>query len=237
MANYACFLSCEHGGNYIPPAFLQYFLGQEKVLQSHRGWDAGTLEVSEYLFQTLGIPLVYCTTSRLLIEMNRSVGHPQLFSEFTQSISEQEKADLLAEFYHPYRNKVKSIIGSNVLKHQKSLHFSIHSFTPVFDGYTRDVDLGLLFDPARPLELQTSTLLKSDMQMQLPHMQIRFNEPYLGIDDGLTTYLRTQYDDDVYAGIEIEINQKWVGTEQFSFIKQAVKFAIENLEIRKPVTK
>ncbi|GAB1446465.1 hypothetical protein MASR2M41_22460 [Flammeovirgaceae bacterium] len=39
---------------------------------------------------------------------------------------------------------------------------------------------------------------------------MRFNEPYLGIDDGLTSYLRTQYSNSQYAGVEIEINQKFI---------------------------
>lgn len=46
-------------------------------------------------------------------------------------------------------------------------------------------------------------------------MRVVFNEPYLCTDDELTTYLRTQYIDTHYAGIEIEINQKCVHKPAF----------------------
>lgn len=237
MAGYACFLSCEHGGNKIPPAFQSYFEGQEYILQSHRGWDPGTLALAQYLSRELEIPLVSCTVSRLLIEMNRSLGHPQLFSEFSASLSNGQKAQLFAKYYYPYREKIKSNIERNIIHEKATLHFSIHSFTPILNGHTRMVDIGLLFDPSRSLELLICTQIQNELQKQLPDMQIKFNEPYLGIDDGLTTYLRVQYEDKIYAGIEMEINQKWVGTEQFTDIKQALKNAISSLQIRKPVTK
>lgn len=237
MAGYACFLSCEHGGNKIPPAFQSYFEGQEHILQSHRGWDPGTLALAQYLSTGLKTPLVSCTISRLLIEMNRSLGHPQLFSEFSDSLSNKEKAQLFAKYYFPYRERIKSIIEHNTIHEKASLHFSIHSFTPVLNGYIRMVDLGLLFDPTRSLESQICTQIQADLQKLLPKMQVKFNEPYLGKDDGLTTYLRTQYEDHIYAGVEVEVNQKWVGTEQFTDIKKALKIAISSFQIRKPVTK
>ena len=42
--------------------------------------------------------------SRLLIEPNRSLHHPQLFSEFTRDLSEARKDEIIEEFYLPYRH-------------------------------------------------------------------------------------------------------------------------------------
>jgi hypothetical protein len=38
---------------------------------------------------------------------------------------------------------------------------------------------------------------------------VRRNYPYRGYADGLTTWLRKRYPDPAYAGIELEINQKY----------------------------
>ena len=54
-------------------------------------------------------------------------------------------------------------------------------------------------------------------------MCVVFNEPYLGTYDGLTTYLRTQYNNTHYAGIEIEINQKWVHKPAFKITQDSLK--------------
>ncbi len=40
-------------------------------------------------------------------------------------------------------------------------------------------------------------------------MRALANQPYLGIDDGLTTHFRIIFLADVYAGIEIEINNRF----------------------------
>lgn len=237
MANYACFLSCEHGGYEIPPAYQQYFFGQEDILQSHRGWDPGTLDLAKVLSAKLELPLVSCTISRLLIEMNRSLGHPQLYSEFTNYLSYEEKALLIKELYLPYRNKITSIIEKNIEDKQTNVHFSIHSFTPVYDGNIRNLDIGILFDPGRKLELGIAKQIKSGLGDLLPRSKIFFNEPYRGIDDGLTSYLRTKYKDSRYAGIEIEINQKWVGTDHFLDITRAMEIILNGFKTRKPVTK
>ena len=42
-------------------------------------------------------------------------------------------------------------------------------------------------------------------------LKIRRNFPYLGTADGFTTFLRKQFDGKYYAGVEIEINQHFLG--------------------------
>lgn len=70
-------VSCEHGGNRVPSAFKTLF--SEKFLASHRGYDAGALALARDLAAAARAPLFYSTTSRLLVELNRPLGHPQIF--------------------------------------------------------------------------------------------------------------------------------------------------------------
>jgi hypothetical protein len=65
-----------------------------------------------------------------------------------------------------------------------------------------------LFDPDRKSEQDFSSHLKNEIESQDPNLKVKFNYPYLGIDDGFTTSLRTKFPDDKYAGIEIEVNQE-----------------------------
>lgn len=85
------------------------------------------------------------------------------------------------------------------------------------------MDIGLLFDPDRKTEKDLCALVRKILQQKLPAIRVVFNEPYFGTDDGLTTYLRTQYCDTLYAGIEIEINQKWVHKPVFTMIRDSLK--------------
>jgi predicted N-formylglutamate amidohydrolase len=199
-------ISCEHAGNHVPPAYRYLFDGLDDVLQSHRGWDPGAEEMALMLADKLDTALHTCQTTRLLVEPNRSLDHPELFSEFTRGLAPALKAELVATYYQPYREKVtRSILAAN----QPVLHLSIHSFTPVFDNAIRTVDIGLLFDPEREHELHCCMLMKEELASAFKGYSIKFNEPYRGIDDGFTTYLRTRFPDERYAGIEVEVNQKF----------------------------
>lgn len=41
-------------------------------------------------------------------------------------------------------------------------------------------------------------------------MRVRRNYPYAGKADGLTSHLRQRFPSNVYAGIEVEVNQRFV---------------------------
>ena len=122
-----------------------------------------------------------------------------------------EKQNLIDTIYLPYRNRVEKAIAE---AQKPTLHLSIHTFTPVFNNQTRTVDIGLLFDPGRHSEKEFCEAFIHKLSDQFPHLTLRFNEPYQGIDDGLTTYLRTRFDASAYLGIEIEVNQKWCAAAQ-----------------------
>src|SRR5690606_41948935 len=67
-------ITCEHGGNFVPKKYQPLFKKQETVLQTHRGFDPGTLDLFQYL-KPLSHFSIFSDTSRLLIELNRSLHH------------------------------------------------------------------------------------------------------------------------------------------------------------------
>ena len=221
-------LTCEHGGNEIPEQFVDLFSKAKEALNSHRGYDLGALDLFKY-FQKLSDFSIASTTSRLLIELNRSIGKPDLFSEFTQRLSNVEKEEIIKEFYLPYRNAVENHIAEIIDRGESVLHLSIHTFTPIFNGEVRNADLGLLFDPSIYSEKKICEHLKTELIATSPNLRVKFNYPYLGTADGFTTYLRTKYPDN-YAGIEIEVNQKYASKNKIDpFIAKSIFNTIQNV--------
>ena len=198
-------ISCEHGGNQVPSEYHYLFKGKQAVLNSHRGRDAGALILAKELAKKLDVLLFFSETTRLLVDLNRSLHHRNLFSEFTDDCDKETRNKILHEYYFPYRYRVEKEITKAI---KPVIHFSIHSFAPKLHGKTRLADIGLLYDPARKGERNLCITLQSILQDQTQNLIVQRNYPYRGNADGFTTYLRKKYPGSKYIGIEIEINQK-----------------------------
>lgn len=199
-------LTCEHGGNKIPQEHKNLF-HNHSVLQSHRGYDLGSLDVFHDL-KPLAEASKFSKTSRLLIELNRSLHHKNLFSEFSKTLSKTDKGLLISDYYLAYRNEVELTIKKFIEAKQTVLHVSVHSFTPKLNGKERHCDIGLLYDSRKLEEKEFCKLFKDKLSKLDSTLNVRYNYPYLGKADGFTTYLRKQFPNN-YLGIELEINQKF----------------------------
>lgn len=203
-------VSCEHGGNTIPPRYRALFRRHRAALASHRGYDPGALRFAREFAAAFGAPLVHSTVSRLLVELNRSPHHRHLFSEASRALEAPERARVLDRYYYPYRTDIEARVGAAAARGVRLVHLSSHSYTPVLDGQTRRADVGLLYDPGRPAEKALCLAWQRELARVAPTLVVRRNYPYRGYDDGLTTWLRQRYADNAYAGIELEVNQKFV---------------------------
>lgn len=219
-------LTCEHAFNTIPQEYQGLFINSEEILESHRGYDPGAFDLFNEL-KDLADFSSFQETGRLLVEVNRSKGHSNLFSEFTKKLSETSKTKLLGQYYFPYRDPVEKQISSLIGKGEKLLHFSVHTFTPSLNDEIRNTDIGLLYDPARSAEKEFCINFKRNLRDQNPGLKIRFNYPYLGKADGFTTYLRKIFPEN-YIGIELEVNQKFVINNRMrSALKEQVFSALK----------
>lgn len=220
-------ITCEHGGNHIPPEWHYLFAGANGILQSHRGWDPGALELAREIAAAFKIKLISSETSRLLIDLNRSLHHRELFSEFTRSCDTDTKHAIIDEIYLPYRNHVEAVTAAAVNNRRTVAHFSIHSFTPVLGNLSRQTDIGLLYDPERKPEKRICNEFQKTIKRIAPAWRVRRNYPYRGVADGLTTHLRKKYTEAEYCGIELEINQKNVSDrKQWHSLKQTIISAL-----------
>lgn len=192
----------------MPTSYRSLFQGEEKALLSHRGYDIGALDVARSLATALDATFYFSTTTRLLIDLNRSPHHRSLFSDFSRHLAKNVKEKIIAKYYGPYRVQVESEISQQIASGKLVLHISIHSFTPEYDGKIRTADVGFLYDPSRSKERQLCISWQNMMRELSNDIKIRRNYPYLGKNDGLTTFFRKRFPKDSYIGVELEINQK-----------------------------
>ncbi|MCZ7582699.1 MAG: N-formylglutamate amidohydrolase [Deltaproteobacteria bacterium] len=201
-------LTCEHATNRIPARYRTLFRDAEEILESHRGYDPGALALTRALSRHLGVPYFATDTSRLLVEGNRSTGHPAHFSEFTKTLPETERDFIIEKYYRPFRRSCRHAIDAMMRRDGFVLHLSVHSFTPVWRGEERRVDVALLYDPSRRPERELCDAWIAALRRADPTLRIRRNNPYRGIANAHTTELRRSYGAPKYAGIEIEVNQR-----------------------------
>lgn len=204
--------SSEHAGNSIPSFLKGKVFIPDKVLNSHRGLDVGVFYLSEIAEEILQVPVFKFEISRLIIEGNRPLRDPGLFSTYMKKISDQEKKKLIVDFHKPHWREVEKRVKAKINKSGRCIHLAIHSFTPVFRGNKREFDIGLLFDPKNSLEKKVCKLLQKEFQKI--GFTVRLNKPYKGTDPGMTQSFRQKLKN--YAGIELEVNQKIFRQKNFS---------------------
>jgi predicted N-formylglutamate amidohydrolase len=200
-------ITCEHGGKQIPAPYRRLFREQRALLDSHRGYDPGALVMAKALASACRAPLVASTVSRLLIDLNRSIGHPQLFSAVTRAAPAEIRAQIVEQYYRPYRARVERLVGQAVSRGHRVIHVSSHSFAAQLNGRVRGADVGLLYHPGRRAEAEVCARWKESLAALTPELRVRRNYPYAGRGDGLTSHLRMRFAHCDYVGIELEVNQ------------------------------
>ena len=200
-------VTCEPGGRRVPPRYRSLFAPHGELLRTHRGSDLGALAVAQVLAGELQAPLLPAQVTRLLVDLNRSVGHPTLYSEVTRGLPDAKRRAILARHYAPHRERVVAFVDAAVGQGRCVVHIASHSFTPVLGGEVRRADVGLLYDPARPGEAALAARWLSQLKWLRPDLRLRRNYPYFGDSDGLARMLRRRHPDFSYVGIELEVNQ------------------------------
>ena len=177
-------LVCEHASNYIPAQFENLRLADE-VLNSHAALDIGALELAENLSRLLDAPLLSTRVSRLVYDCNRGLGAsgaiPKKSEVFeipgNQNLTEAESRTRYESYYLPF----ETAVSERLARYSESpLFITVHSFTPIYHGESREVDIGIVCD-------QDSRLGERMVELapELTTHCVRLNEPY-GPGEGVT---------------------------------------------------
>jgi predicted N-formylglutamate amidohydrolase len=205
-------LVCEHAGRKIPRRLGTLGL-QEGDLSRHIAWDIGAEGVSRMLSRLLDATLVMQRYSRLVYDCNRPPEAPDaipVISETTAipgnaKLAPENRLQRISEIYRPLHDTVSQLLDVRAAE-ERPVHFvTIHSFTPVYKGKERKLDLGILHD--------RDTRLADKLLKAFPRLDVRRNEPY-GPQDGVCHTLN------LHAGARnlpyamIEIRNDLIATER-----------------------
>lgn len=232
----AVVLTCEHASARAPEGWAV----DPALLATHAAWDAGAAEVTRALGEALGVPTWMGSHTRLFVDLNRSADHPGVVPEKTFGIDVPPNVGLgpeavrhrLDAHWVPFRSAVHQAVAAGIAADGRCLHLSVHSFSPDLDPDVRTYALGVLFDPSRPAETRIAEAICTRFR-ERGH-DARCNEPYLGVDDGHTTALRRSFPDPAYAGLEIELNQRFLGAPAWPRITADLIAAVVDLTSARP---
>lgn len=205
-------ITCEHASNRIPDRYGNLGLSP-RALDSHIAWDMGSQPLARHCARHFQCAYHEGRYSRVLIDLNRSLHHRDLIPKMSfgvrvpgnAALAPAERNARIRRYYEPYRVALRHDI-ERAARDGICLHLSFHTFTPRLAGVTRRADVGVLYDPARPLERDVASRLVTAFQRA--GFLTRRNYPYRGTGDGLTTFCRRTYPADRYLGIELEFNQR-----------------------------
>lgn len=179
----AIVLICEHASNRLPGRLGTLGLSAED-LERHIAWDPGAEAVARRLSRLVDAPLLLQRYSRLAYDCNRPPESPDSMPEMSETtvipgnrnLTPDERLARTREIYRPFHAGVADLLDRRAASGMMSILVSIHSFTPVYKGKPRSVELGILHD--------RDTALSAKLIKSFPNVDARLNEPY-GPKDGV----------------------------------------------------
>ncbi len=206
-------VSCEHAGNRVPASFRRMISVWGGRLDTHEGWDIGIRPVAAALAGRFQAPAIYNDISRLVIDVNRSLTSPTLFSREMKHAAPELKRTARATIYEPYRDRLHHMVSTTIDRQGFCIHLSIHSFTPVWKGRKRPMSAGLLFDPRDEEAVTLANAWRPSLRAALDGL-VYFNRPYRGTSDGVTRWLYRTFPAGVYVPLELEVRQDLLTPER-----------------------
>ena len=205
-------LVCEHANNRVPKRLGDLGLSAED-LQKHIAWDIGAEGVSRLLSRLLDAPLVLQRYSRLVYDCNRppdSAGAMLEMSEMTvipgnKGLSAAEKMARVEAIYQPFHEALSRMLDARACEGRATSLVTIHSFTKLYKGKERAVELGILFDRDARI---ADKLIKA-----FPRVDVRLNEPY-GPKDGVLHTLNLHAAPRGIKSVMIEIRNDFIANER-----------------------
>ena len=177
-------LVCDHASSHVPPELDNLGL-DESLLRRHIAYDIGAADITRRLAVLLDCPAVLCGTSRLVVDCNRPHDDPTSMPPVSDgvripgnaAISASERQRRIDAYFWPYHHVIEGRLKAMLDAGTVPALVSIHSFTPVFDGFERPWHVAMLSNRDRRLTEPLLVELARD-----PAIVVGDNEPYSGWD-------------------------------------------------------
>ncbi|MRX49955.1 N-formylglutamate amidohydrolase [Paracoccus sp. S-4012] len=174
---------CEHASNAFPEEFGGLGL-DEAARQAHVAWDPGALGLARGLSDVLGSPLVAATASRLVYDCNRPPDAPGAMCERSEAfdipgnlgLDAAARIERTEAVYLPFQAALTRQLARMLARGRRPVLVTIHSFTPLWFGTPRTVELGIIHDTDASFALALA-----DAARDLP-LRTALNQPYSAAD-------------------------------------------------------
>lgn len=205
-------LVCEHASKHIPLRYGDLGLSED-AKSSHAIWDPGAYEVARSLSQRLDAPLIAARVSRVLFDCNRPPEAPDSMPEACEiyqfpgnkGLSAEAKEERTRNIYQPFKETISKTIQDSA---RIEAIVTLHSFTPVFFGSPRAVEIGIIHDSDRRL---ADAMLA--IAPEVTDLAIARNEPY-GPEHGVTHTLKEHGQKNGLLNAMIEIRSDLIAGPQ-----------------------
>jgi predicted N-formylglutamate amidohydrolase len=208
-------LVCEHAANRVPERLAN--LGLEPgQLASHVGWDPGALALAERLSSAFDAQLIAARFSRLVYDCNRPPDAPSAMPHDTEvcavpgnmDLTHAERQARVAEIYLPFHAALADLIVRKRADGKRPIVVTVHSFTPIFRGERRDVEIGFLH--GRDGRLAGAL---RDFCAGRSTYDVRLNQPY-GPTDGVLHTIEKHLGDSPFPYVMIEVRNDLLAPER-----------------------
>jgi predicted N-formylglutamate amidohydrolase len=210
-------LICEHAGRLLPESLGSLGIDAE-AMSAHIAWDIGAAGLAHALSKQLDAPLILQRYSRLVFDCNRVFDAVDAIVSESDSVvipqncnlSHKDRLERYDLVYTPFENAIGQVIDDCARQGRQPAIICIHSFTPIFNGQQRSLDLGVVHDggdarladcfldlakkgrefsvarnqPYAPRDGVTHTLVKHGVQRNLLNVMFEVRNDLILDDDG-----------------------------------------------------
>tara|TARA_R110002049_G_scaffold117332_2_gene270439 strand:+ start:14046 stop:14825 length:780 start_codon:yes stop_codon:yes gene_type:complete len=203
-------LVCEHASNVIPPRFDGLGLPDD-ARESHVAWDPGALGVAQEMAMLLDAALVAGGVSRLVYDCNRPPDAADAMPAQSEvfaipgntNLSDADRADRVTNIYEPFR----ATLAQTVAGMTGPVIVTVHSFTPIYHGTPRTVEVGILHDSDS--RLADAMIATASVHTELI---VQRNEPY-GPQHGVTHTLLEHALPGGHPNVMLEVRNDLIATK------------------------
>jgi predicted N-formylglutamate amidohydrolase len=198
---------CDHAGVAVPRALRRLGLPDE-AFETHSAWDIGALGLARRLGGALGACVISQAYSRLVIDCNRALGHPQSIVHIAdgfevpanRDLSPEEAAARAEAIHRPYHDAIAAELEARRTRGLATVMICQHSFTPVLGHEVRPWHYGILHLGDSPVSTAMLQLLGEE-----PGLVVGDNQPYAMDEIDFTAPRHAS--PPVVEAVEIEVRQ------------------------------
>lgn len=170
-------VTCEHASQRLPEPW-QWSEQDRRLVDTHWAYDLGAAELTRDYADAIGATAVLSRFSRLLADPNRPEDSPTLFRQIAEGmpvelnarIDAAEREIRLDGYYRPFHEAVDREVAAS----HAPLLLAMHTFTPIYEGTRRELEVGVLFDEEEALAMELIAAFSR------AGLRVAPNEPYSG---------------------------------------------------------